>query len=1005
MLEIRLFGGLEMQLDGAPVSAFMSSKVPALLAYLAVTHRPHQRDTLAALLWGELPDADARNNLRQALVNLRRLLAPYLTVTRDTVAFNPTESFCLDTAQFETLLDSVSALDPEVRPRQWQEATALYTDDFLAGFLVRDAPAFEEWMLGHRARYQELALYAMHQLAQHHLDSGQYGRAINIATRLLAIDAWREEAHRQLMEALARTGRRSAAVAQYQRCRRLLREELGVDPSAELTALYERIKASLHGPKHNLPAALPSPLGRQAELAQLRRRLASPACRLLTLVGPGGGGKTCLALAAASEHVYAMLDGVYWVPLDPAASPAELIGAISNALGFVFSGAHPLEDQLIDYLRSKELLLVLDNFEHLIAPFALTLLSRLLAHAPHLKLLVTSRVRLNLTAEWLVDVTGLAYPPGHNDAEAETYPAVQLFGQSARRIQPDFALTPTNTAAVARICRLVEGLPLAIELAAAWARTMTPEMIVAELGRGLAFLASTAYDVPDRHRSLAAVFEHSWRLLVPDAQSILARLAVFRGGFEAAAAEAVAGPVGAALQVLVDRSLLRVNGSGKYAMHPLVQQFAGEKLAQTAETVTHQALCRHAHYFAGLVHRSEGDFHGPQDRQALARMVGEVDNIRAAWRWAAQQAEAALLEQFLESFLYFFDIQGRYAECVDLTGGALPDLRTAAEGRNLPQQRRGLGRVLALHAAFQFRVGEFECARQNAQEALALLEPLGPHRDEAHARLYLGAAWYGLGNLEQSVHWFLAAAQAYEAAGHAWGIGAALDNAGFLEFLRGNGVMAESYLTRALAVARQTGSRYLLTGVYDHLATLTAAQGRFAEAMDFVDRCRQVLNELDRPYIVASLSLSLSRIAAQAGNLAAAGQHLERALSIARETGNRLDIVQTLIRLAQVQGSGGQMAAAQAALDEAAALGREIHAESLLVDVAAGLADLALAAGRRREAAALYRTATEHAAASHETAGRAAGRLRKLGNAAHGQRLSLDAALGLGLAVRYPENG
>ena len=933
-LDIRLFGGLRITLDGVPLADFMSHKVPALLAYLAMSEGPQRRDDLATLLWGEMSDVDAKNNLRQAIANLRKALEPHLLITRETVELNPSTTLFLDVTAFERGLQTLSA--PAVRPLQ--EATALYRGDFLAGFFVREAPAFEEWMLAQRARYRELALYALHTLTQLHLDAGTYDRAISDATRLLALDSWREETHRQLMLALARTGQRSAALAQYKRCRRLLQEELDVEPSDETTALYERIKASMRGPRHNLAATAPELIGREAELVDLRRRLAAPSCRLLTLVGPGGAGKTQLALAAAHESPDRYLDGVWWAELAAVTNPAELVAAIGDGLGFAFAGG-PLQPQLMDYLRRKELLLALDNFEHLIARPALDLLSQILKQAPGVKLLITSRERLNLAAEWLFDVSGLPYPT-NGAGEGEDYPALQLFIQRAQRIHPTFTLGPNDRAAVARICRMTAGLPLAIELAAAWARVLSPVEMAAELERGLAFLASRAYGAPERHRSLVAVFEHSWALLDVSERIALAQLSVFRGGFEWIAAEMVAGAKLPTLQTLADRSWLRLEAHGRYEMHPLVRQFAAEKLAQEPARHHVQAHGRHAHHFAALTQQREDDFHGAADKQALAWMIGEADNIRAAWRWGVQQADGVLMEQFVESFLYYFDIQGRYQECVDLTGEALQALR---EQVVTPDVRRSLGRVVALNAAFQFRLGAFQEARCGAEEALTLLKPLRPLRDFGHARLYLGAAWYGLGNLESSAGWFHAAAEAYEEVGHAWGVGAALDNAGFLEYFRGQMTAAETHLRRGLAIAIQTGSRYLLTGVYDHLATLMAGQQRFDEAMDYANRCRAVLDELDRPYIVASLSLSLGKIAEQAGDYASAASYLARALDLARSTGNRLDIVKTLTQLGGLQVAGGNLAAAERALREAATLGREIHAESLLNDVAIGLAVLAAA--------------------------------------------------------------
>ena len=297
-LEIRLFGGLDIRLADAPVTTFISTKAPALLVYLAVTRRAHQRDTLATLLWGEMGDADAKNNLRQALTSLRKVIDPYLDIARDTVALRDDMPVWVDVCAFLEVLRRTG--DGEVATPRLHTAVELYRGDFLEGFFVRDAPDFEEWALAQRTRLRGLALQAMHSLTARQMAAGNFAAAIDAATHLLALDAWREESHRLLMLALARTGQFSAALSQYQVCRRLMLETFDVEPSLETTALYERVRAAQRGPRHNLPAALTGFVGRARELDEVRHRLATSTCRLLTIVGPGGSGKTRLALEAAA---------------------------------------------------------------------------------------------------------------------------------------------------------------------------------------------------------------------------------------------------------------------------------------------------------------------------------------------------------------------------------------------------------------------------------------------------------------------------------------------------------------------------------------------------------------------------------------------------------------------------------------------------------------------------------------------------------------------------------
>jgi tetratricopeptide (TPR) repeat protein len=450
-----------------------------------------------------------------------------------------------------------------------REALSHYQGDFLRGLSLPNAALFEEWALVRREQLRGLALDGLSALAQASLAQGEYTQAIADLRRLLALDPWREAAHRALMRAWAAGGDRAAALAQFEQCRQTLADELGVEPAPATVLLYEQIKAGTYvagdiedrfsvsaaptsrsSPHNNLPAETTPFVGRQAELAQIAERLAEPGCRLLTLFGPGGIGKTRLALQAARQAANTFTDGVCLVSLEAVETADHLPTAIATALKIPLSGRREPRAQLLAYLLERELLLVLDNFEHLLPETEL--LTEILEHAAGVKLLVTSLAALNLYEEWVLAIEGLPHPAEADVADLSGFEAVTLFRQRARQVQAAFDLAG-NEAGVLTICRLLQGMPLGIELAAASVRTRSPAQIARQIEADLSTLATSLRNVPARQRSMVAVFDHAWRLLPAEERQLLRRLTLFRGGFTAAAAREVLGAAPPALAGLVSQ--------------------------------------------------------------------------------------------------------------------------------------------------------------------------------------------------------------------------------------------------------------------------------------------------------------------------------------------------------------------------------------------------------------------------------------------------------------------
>ena len=702
-LKVCLLGPPHVELEGV-VLELGGHKNTALVAYLAATGQSHSREVLATLLWPELDASRGRANLRRSLSELRRALREeYLISDRETVGLDPRAEIWVDVIEFRRLAQSGrghSHSEAEACDECAAGLTAaieLYREDFLAGFGLLDSVSFDDWQFFETEGLRQELGSALERMVGHLGARGATQEAIRCARRWLALDPLHEPVHRRLMWLYAKAGQRSGALRQYAECERVLCDELGVSPEEETTALHAAIRERrvlaqapqvLAPPpppassKHNLPVQPIAFVGREAMLAEIGERLGDPSCRLLTLVGSGGSGKTRLALETAGRHLDAFKDGVSFVGLAPLQSADAIVPTVFQALGLpVLAGGDPRQ-QLLSWLREKNLLLVFDNFEHLLAGQVpgsgdgAGLVADVLAAAPGVKVLATSRAALKLQDEHLFPVGGMDYPGGEVEGkgratpgEAGRYSAIRLFVQGARQVEPAFELTADNVADVSRVCSLVDGMPLGILLATAWVRMLTPGEIAVEVSRSLDFLKTNMRDVPERQRSLRAVFDHSWGLLNPREREVMQALSEFRGGFTREAAAAVTGVSLATLLSLVDKSFLGRSVAlspaprrrGRYEVHELLRQYAAEQLAQepaSAERIRDQ----HSAYFASALRRWASVLKGPRQEEALAELDVEIDNARVAWDWAVERGQVARLDEALEGVCRFYELRLRREE-------------------------------------------------------------------------------------------------------------------------------------------------------------------------------------------------------------------------------------------------------------------------------------------------------------------------------------------------------
>lgn len=646
-------------------------------------------------------------------------------------------------------------------------------------------------------------------------------------------------------------------------------------------------------------------LGRAEELEGLRAALQSPPARMVTIVGPGGIGKTRLAMQAATLQSAEFAHGFCFVPLAGLGSVDGLVPSIAARLRIPISAQEDARRQLIHFLAEKHLLLLLDNFEHLIA--GSDLLTDILAAAPGVRVLVTSRERLNLHAEVLFPIQGLRCPP-HAAGDPERFDAYQLFVRGAQRVDPRFRPSADDRACIVRICELVEGFPLALELAAAWTGTLSCAEVEAEVRRNHDFLSAQMRDVPERHRSLRAVFESSWNLLSEQERRVYRRLSLFRGGFTREAAEQVAQASLGVLSTLLGRSMLWRTEEGRFEAPEVLRQFAVEKLAEDpAEAAWTRRL--YSQHFCGLLHQLRDELERADSGDALARLAPELDNVREAWSVAVQDRDVATIGQAYAGLFACYDARGWVQEGERAFDAAVTALRTARGEEEGGDPDRALLRaqLTVRHGAFCYHLGLHHKAQELIQRGLEQLRGARVPADTAFALDKLGQLARSTGELAEARSLHEESLSISRETGDARGMARSLISLGLVLQSTGDYAAAQELHLQGLERLREVGDHSATAYALINLGATASLQNRVDEAVRLLQESLALSRRSGNQRLVATALQNLGYVEMRAGNLDGAEGHLREAIAICKELGLRRVLVLCMNALCQVLAAHGQI--------------------------------------------------------------------------------------------------
>ena len=911
-LAFHFLGPPQLVLESLPVSVNRRSIV-ALLAYLSVNdsvqaRRTRTRESLSALLWPDYDQVKAFTNLRHTLWEIQKAFGPGLLIAdRETISIPADANVWVDVQRFESLLlESQAQGEVSLRIPLLAESVKLYRHHFLTGFNLKNAPTFDQWSMSKADELRYKLTEALTLLTEDYCLLGDAESALQYARRLVTLDPLNDSAHRQLMQVYSQLGQHNAALKQYQAFEQTLRKEMGLDPQPETRALYKQIrkgemrqvqvgiKRETVTPQNNLPPQLTSFIGREQQQTEIVNLMG--ANRLVTLTGSGGVGKTRLSLQVAAKLIHHYPDGVWFIELAPLAKPELIPQTILSALHLgEQAGKTPLQI-LEEQFSNKKLLLILDNCEHLIEASARVAYT-LLMSAPKIAILVTSREALGVSGElsWLVPSLSLPDLKSNLTFEQLTqYESIRLFMERAWLIQPHFKADQVSVLAIAQICSLLDGIPLAIELAAARVNALSVKQIARRLDDRFRLLTRGSRTALERHQTLRAAIDWSYHLLDADEKKLLARLSVFMGGWTLEAAEQVCVrkrgefDILDVLSNLIDKSLVIMDsssGEARYHFLETTRQYAREKLFESKQDRILQN--QHLAYFVDLAEKGHSEITGPHQDEVLDLLDAELDNFRAALDWCLSSKSTEPALKMLGALGWAWDMRGYYNEMRSW----FEKICLLGDFANYPKAY-----AQALNHIGHF-ISDFDRkpeARPLLEESLTIWLKLGPagERGLADILLFLGmdAEFNNSGDLDEAESFYKRSLELSQRCNNPRMHAGSLMFMGTIESVRGNFTSALNFYEQSLELAQASGDLLVISLASGNMGGLFAERGLYEKARPLIEQEIKISEKLQFRHGLTGAWINLGDLYRREGDYVQAEQLFERSLSASRDLGRNASV-------------------------------------------------------------------------------------------------------------------